>query len=142
MTVGAAIETGGFSLHPCYAPAMSIEDFVTRADGADSDSFEWGEITWLDGGELTAGTGLTFGRVTFYSDGTNAEHRHPNCEEVLYLLSGRLAHTIGEDRTTLEPGDALHIPRNEPHQATNLADDDAVAIIAYDTADRRVEFVE
>lgn len=122
---------------------MDITDYVTREGNGETDTFEWGEITWLDGDDRTAGTGLTVGRVTFNPGGANATHRHPNCEESLYVLSGSLDHAIGDERTILEPRDLLHIPAGEPHKATNVSDEDeAVAMIAYDTADRRVEFVD
>lgn len=119
---------------------MSIEDYVCREAGGRTDAFEWGTITWLDGDGLTAGDGLTFGRVTFDPGAGNAAHSHPNCEEALYLLSGELDHALAGERTVLEPGDLLHIPRGEAHQATNPGPGEAVALIAYDTADRQVSF--
>ncbi|MFB6138735.1 MAG: cupin domain-containing protein [Halobacteriaceae archaeon] len=122
---------------------MDIDALVTRADGGRTDSFEWGEIRWLDGDVITAGEGLTAGRVTFDPGAGNATHRHPNCEEFLYLVSGALAHSVGDEATELSHGDLLHIPRGEPHDARNLsADETAVALVAYDTDDRAVEFVD
>lgn len=118
-----------------------IEDLTTRADGADRVDFDWGHILWLDGAALTGGEGLTVGRVTIESGKANGEHYHPNCNEALYLLSGRLRHSLGEEETVLEPGDLLHIPRGERHAAESVGTADAVAVIAYDAADREVEFV-
>lgn len=121
---------------------MSIDDYVTRGDERDAETFDWGEIVWLDSSDLTAGDGLTVGEVTFYPGAANDEHRHPNCEESLYVLAGELEHSLGDETTTLERGDLLHIPADVPHRARNVGDGEAVAIIAYDTGERSVQFTE
>lgn len=121
---------------------MAIEQLVTTADEREQQTFDWGEITWLDSGDLTGTDSLTVGEVTISPGERNAEHAHPNCDESLYLLSGELEHTIGDEATTLSAGDLIHIPEGEPHRATNTGDEDAVAVIAYDTGSREVEFVD
>lgn len=121
---------------------MDIEDLTTRADGGERVEFDWGHIRWLDTTELTGGEGLTVGRVTIRSGCANPTHMHPNCNEALYLLSGRLEHRIEDASTVLEPGDLLHIPRHVPHDAESIGDEDATAIIVYDTGERQIEFVE
>jgi len=118
-----------------------IDRLTTRAEDADRVEFDWGHIRWLDSAARTGGEGLTVGRVTIHSGAGNAEHFHPNCNEALYLLGGRLRHSLGDEETLLEPGDMLHIPEGEPHAAESVGTDDAVAVIAYDTAEREVEFV-
>lgn len=118
---------------------MAIDDLVTRSDTQSTETFEWGTITWVDSGELTDSDALTVGRVTIDPGAENPEHLHPNCDETLYLLEGRLDHWIGSDSVELEAGDCLHIPLGEPHRAANDGPDPAVAIIAYDTGDREFE---
>jgi PAS domain S-box-containing protein len=90
---------------------------VTRADGADRQTFEWGEIVWLDSAELTGNEALTVGEVTIYAGEANGEHYHPNCDEALYLLSGELTHTLGEEETVLQPGDLVTLLRRIGSQA-------------------------
>ena len=46
---------------------------------------------------------------------------HPNCEEVLYLLAGRVEHTLGDQSFTLETGDTLAIPAGVFHNGISLA---------------------
>lgn len=121
---------------------MAIEEYLTRGDDARIDEFDWGEIAWLDGDELTTGAGLSAARVTIRAGERNAAHRHPNCSEVLYLLAGELDHTLGEERTLLEPGDLLHVPQDAPHQATSTGTEDAVALVVYDSETRQIEFVD
>ena len=121
---------------------MDIDSLVSTSATQDRQTFDWGEITWLDSAELTAGDSLTVGEVTVYPSEQNAEHRHPNCNESLYLRSGELEHSIGDEVTTLTQGDLIHIPEGERHRATNTGTDDAVAVIVYDTGTRAVEFVD
>jgi len=81
---------------------------------------------------------MTLGRVTIMPGQSNASHGHPNCEEVLFLLSGELVHTYGEEEYRLEPGDAICIPPDVDHRATNVSDEPAVMIVAYNSAYRQV----
>ena len=120
---------------------MAIDQFVTTEETQHHQTFDWGEIAWVDSHDLTGTDSLTVGKVTIYPGERNGEHYHPNCDESLYLLSGELEHTIGEEATTLTEGDLIHIPKGERHRAENTGSEDAVAVIAYDTGTREVEFV-
>ena len=42
-------------------------------------------------------------------------HFHPNEEQFIYLLEGKLRMVLGDDITTIESGDVVHIPRNIRH---------------------------
>lgn len=67
-------------------------------------------------------------------------HYHTNCENVYYLLSGRLLVRIDDIETELAPGDAAFIPAGVVHSATNAGDDEAVLIEIY--APAGADFVE
>jgi quercetin dioxygenase-like cupin family protein len=67
---------------------------------------------------------------------SNLRHIHYNCEEVLYVLRGKVEHTMGDERAILEPGDTLVVAAGVPHGATNIGDDDVDAIIAYSSGIR------
>ena len=121
---------------------MGIEAYLTRAADAPVDAFDWGSIAWLDGGGVTAGTGLSCALVTIEAGARNDRHRHPNCEEALYLLAGALDHALGDESVPLAPGDLLHVPRGEPHHAESVGEEDAVMLVVYDADDREVEVLE
>ena len=95
----------------------------------------WGTLTWLASDPLT-GSSITVGRVVIYKGRSNPRHSHPNCEEVLYLLAGRLVHTVGAARVTLDAGDTLVIPAGVVHNATSVGDVDADMIVTYSTGQR------
>ncbi|MEI9897946.1 MAG: cupin domain-containing protein [Chthoniobacter sp.] len=59
---------------------------------------------------------MSFGRSTIRAGHSNPRHRHPNCDEILHLLRGRLEHTQGQHLCVLEPGDTVCIPKGIWHQ--------------------------
>jgi len=65
-------------------------------------------------------TTMTVGLATIAAGHTNPLHRHPNCDEVLHLLSGKIRHTLGNNEFLLSPGDTISIPMGEWHNATVL----------------------
>lgn len=101
--------------------------------------FPWGRIEWLVSGALGNSAALTFGRVTIRAGQSNDEHRHPNCDEVLYLLQGRLNHAVEGEAFPMEPGDTISIPTGAWHHAQSLGPDDAVMLVCYSSADRQTE---
>jgi quercetin dioxygenase-like cupin family protein len=97
---------------------------------------EWGSLRWLASRELTR-TELTVGRVTIKAGTSNPRHSHPNCDEVLYLLGGRLEHSVGDDSLVLEAGDTLVVPAGVNHNARNVGEEDADMMVAYTSGERQ-----
>jgi len=118
---------------------MNSSPVRTFAEGVLIDQ-PWGKLTWLASREMGNSTTMTFGRVTIPADQTNPRHRHPNCDEILHLLSGRLEHSLGDDRFLLHPGDTISIPAGQWHNARALGGMDAEMVICFSSADRRTEF--
>jgi quercetin dioxygenase-like cupin family protein len=114
---------------------------VIRAQEADAAAIreEWGSLQWVATEELTMTPGLTLGRVVLKPGACNPRHSHPNCDEVLYVLRGRLRHETNGEIAILEAGDTLAIPAGVPHQAVNIGTEAADTIVAYSSGRR--EFV-
>ncbi len=85
---------------------------------------------------------MSFGRVTIRAGKENPRHRHPNCDEILHVLSGCLEHTLGDERFTMEPGDTISIPEGIWHQAHVIGEEDAEIVICFSSADRITEIDE
>ena len=100
---------------------------------------DWGRITWLVTGSMRNSAHLTFGRVTINPGAKNPVHRHPNCEELLYVVSGRIEHSLGTERFVMNAGDAIVIPANVWHNAAALDGAGAELIICFSSADRQTE---
>ena len=99
-------------------------------------SEEWGSLNWLAGNKIGNARGVTVGRVTIKKGKSNPRHSHSNCEEVLYLLKGRLDHSMGDEKVVLEPGDTLVVKAGVPHDAVSIGETDADMIVAYSSGDR------
>ena len=100
-----------------------------------TDHQRWGRLTWLASEELT-GSHITLGRVVIKAGQANPMHAHDNCEEVLYLLQGRLEHTFGEETVILEAGDTIVVPPGKMHNAVSIGDSDAHMMVAYSSGQR------
>lgn len=99
--------------------------------------FSWGQLTWFADRAQGNSTDITVGRCILKPHQGNPRHCHPNCSEVLVVLSGRITHTDAHGgETEMGPGDTVTIPANLWHHARNLGDTDAVLLIAFSSADR------
>lgn len=92
---------------------------------------DWGSLRWLAGQDIGNAQGMVVGRVIIKRGRSNPRHSHPNCEEMLYLLRGRLEHTVGDETVITEAGDVIVVPAGVPHVARNIGHDDADMIVAY-----------
>ena len=99
----------------------------------------WGSLRWLAGKKVGNASGLTLGRVTIKVGQSNPPHRHPNCEEALYLLRGRLRHFMGIEEVVLEAGDTLVVQAGLAHYAVNIGVEDAYMVVAYSAGERGFE---
>ena len=100
---------------------------------------DWGSLRWLAGREIGNAQGVMVGRVVIKPGKSNPRHGHANCEEVLYLLSGRLDHTVGDEHVILGPGDTITVPAGVYHNAVNIGEDDADMIVVYSAGTREFE---
>jgi quercetin dioxygenase-like cupin family protein len=110
---------------------------VVRRDEVPVDATPWGTLQWLFGKNLPE-LGMTVGRVTFKPGEANPGHHHPNCDEILIVMRGRLEHSLPEGGTVLlNEGDAIALPRGKAHQARNIGEDTAEVLVVFNHADRQ-----
>ena len=115
---------------------MDFSVYASKDVEANCVEAEWGSLRWLASKEIGNAEGLTLGRVIIKAGRSNPVHCHGNCEEALYLLTGRLKHFAGEQSVILEGGDTLTVAAGVPHYALNIGDEDADMIVAYSSAER------
>ena len=89
------------------------------------------DVRWLvTDGSVGAEQGV-FG-VTIFPPGARHEiHRHPNAEEVEYLVSGHGIAYLDDDAIELGPGEAVFVPRNAYHGFANTSSEDVVMTWTY-----------
>jgi quercetin dioxygenase-like cupin family protein len=112
---------------------------LCRAGDGEVVEMAWGKLEWTVSGAVGNSAVMTFGRSIIKAGQSNPRHRHPNCDEVLHLIAGRLEHTQGENKCVLEPGDTISIPKGVWHQARALGDKDADIVICFDSPNRLTE---
>ena len=84
------------------------------------------DVRWLITKETVGAAKTVFG-VTLFPPGARHEvHRHPNAEEVEYLVSGSGIAYVGDDAVELGPGEAVFVPQNEYHGFENNSDSEVV----------------
>ena len=112
---------------------------VIKASEVETKDFDWGNLRWFTSRELGNSEALTTGICTLKPGMGNPRHHHPNCEEILHVLSGKIAHEV-EDGSEVEmgPGDTIVLPVDVPHSARNVGGRDAVLFICFSSADREV----
>jgi type 1 glutamine amidotransferase len=116
------------------------QNYPIRARSEQQDIHEdWGSLTWLAGTKYGNADGLVLGRVTIKAGKFNPRHRHPKCEEVLYMLKGRIVHSLGSESYTLLAGDTITIPAGVFHDARCISDEDADMIVVYSEGIRLFE---
>ena len=96
----------------------------------------WGSLKWVASAPIGNTEGVTLGHVIIHPGQANPRHSHTTCEEVLYLLRGRLRHSIGDLSVILEAGDTLTVAAHVVHHAVNVGEEDAEMIVAYSSGVR------
>jgi quercetin dioxygenase-like cupin family protein len=111
---------------------------ILRAGQARVQETDWGRLTWFASGQLGNSAAMTVGRCLIRPGQANPRHSHPNCEEVLHVLAGRIRHTLdGEREAELSAGDTVTVPPNLLHNARNIGTEDAVLAICFSSPDRQ-----
>ena len=114
-----------------------IDDQVRRDVGAAAETTPFGSVHWAVRADDPPGAEMTAALAIFEAGNGNAEHVHPNCEEIVYVLEGEVDHTLGDQRTTLRAGDLIVVPRNVPHQLINASAAPVRTFIVFSSPDRQ-----
>lgn len=84
---------------------------------------------WLSKPGLTEAEQLMLVRVHLAPGDGHAFHRHPELEEIIYVLNGTAEQWVGEECRMLGPGEMAHIPRDVIH-ATHNGGEDTLEMLA------------
>ena len=116
--------------------------FVSDADQLPTETFDWGTLKWLCHERLFAGAGQTLGLCEIQPGCRNPRHYHPNCEEVLHMLSGSGEHSFDDEVIELHPGLTIRIPVGVIHNMSNTGDEPIVCLISFNTGNRETVFLD
>ncbi len=105
-------------------------------------TFPWGAIKWLCQKGLAPQAQQTRGRVYILPGQQNPLHYHPNCEEILFVLSGEGDHSFDGDWVHLSPGMTICIPAGVRHNLVNKGWDPLTCVISFSSPERQTVFLE
>lgn len=116
-------------------PVVGKSVVVKKADNKVIE-MPWGQLRWFTSAEMKNSRVMTTGQAIIKPGKSNPRHFHPNCDEILHVISGKISHTMNEVTVEMEAGDTVSIPQGVLHNATNIGDSDAVLAISFNSAYR------
>lgn len=93
--------------------------FVSDAD-CQIEQLPWGPHEWLCRPGITEARDLQVVRVRMPPGRCHAFHRHPEFEEVLYVLDGQVEQFVDRQKRVLRAGELAHIPKDTVHGSYNV----------------------
>jgi quercetin dioxygenase-like cupin family protein len=89
---------------------------------------DWGKLGWLSNPPNTGARDLTVIDVTLNPGKGHNFHKHPDQEEVIFVVAGKVEQWIDRDKRVLSPGDCAFIPADVVHASFNVGDSDAKVV--------------
>ncbi len=94
------------------------------ASEIEPDQQDWGTRRWVSHPPSTGAKLLTVVEATFAPGQGHSFHKHPDQEEVIYVIAGELEQWIEREKRVLGPGDAAFIPADMVHALFNVGQGD------------------
>ncbi len=91
----------------------------------DRDAFDWGEIAWASRPQNTGARQLAVLDVTLTPGKGHDFHRHPDQEEVIYVLAGEIEQWLEQEKKILKKGDSVFINKGIVHASFNVGNSNA-----------------
>jgi quercetin dioxygenase-like cupin family protein len=76
-------------------------------------------VFWLITRETVGAENILLGASTFEPGGVHQHHRHPDGDEILFIIDGGGKHLTPEESVSLSAGEIAYIPANEYHGFDN-----------------------
>ncbi len=87
----------------------------TKTGEVEREQLEWGELGWISRPAATGARQIVAIEVTLLPGQGHNFHKHPEQEEVIYVLAGEVEQWLGEQRQHLKPGDSVFIHAGAVH---------------------------
>ena len=98
-----------------------MSKFVLKSE-TPSDELDWGTLAWISHPPTTECKHLTVIDVVITPGNMHDFHRHPNQEEVIFVVEGKIEQWIEQEKKILEAGDAVYIDANVVHASFNIGE--------------------
>lgn len=116
----------------------------TPSRDARRESVPWGSLAWFSSPADSGARSVVAVEVDLVPGKGHAFHKHPNQEEVIYVLEGEVEQWIGRERSALLAGDSAYIGPDVVHASFNVADRPArlLAILGPSVGEEGYELVD
>ncbi len=114
---------------------------VTDAAQLPVEQNAWGTLQWICNEKLMPGAEQTVGLATILPGKQNPVHYHPNCEEVLYVISGQGLHSYDGRTIPLKAGMTIRIPAKVKHNLVNTGTETLRTLVSFSSGDRKTAFL-
>ena len=95
------------------------------------DQAAWGFSRWLSHPPSTGAKQITAMDANIAPGQGHSFHKHPNQEEVLYVVDGRIEQWIDREKRILGAGDAIFIAAGTVHATFNVGESDARVVVIF-----------
>ena len=92
------------------------------------ETLEWGKLRWMSNRPATGADQLTVIEVSVEPGQGHDFHKHPDQEEVIYCVAGKVEQWLGEEKRVMGPGDSVFIGADVVHATFNIGEKDAVLL--------------
>ena len=106
---------------------MSRTPFITEAEAIKED-FKGRTNYWMCNPEIADAKGIQVCRAVLPPGEGHDFHHHPELEEVIYVLEGKVEQWVEKQKQVLNPGEVAHIPAGVVHESFNATAEDAVIL--------------
>ncbi len=93
-----------------------------RDSETDMQSLDWGRLGWLSSPAQTDAAQLAIVVGDLIPGKGHSFHKHPNQEEVMFVVSGKVEQWIDQEKRLLGAGDSAFIPPGVVHASFNAGD--------------------
>lgn len=98
--------------------------FMLSAETA-PEELDWGTLRWMSHPPSTGAAQLTVIEVTLAPGKGHDFHKHPDQEEVIYVISGEVEQWLDRQSRMLGPGDSVFIGADVVHASFNVSRSEA-----------------
>lgn len=139
-----AVNTTADDKSPAQAAAIPAawSGKVTDAAGLPVEQNLWGTLQWVCNEKLMPGSAQTVGLATILPGKKNPVHYHPNCEEVLYVISGQGLQSYDGRTVELKAGMTIRIPAKVKHNMLNTGTEPLRTLVSFSSGNRKTVFLQ
>ena len=105
---------------------------------------DWGQLRWMSNPPATGAKDLTVIEVNITPGNRHDFHKHPDQEEVIYVISGQVEQWLDQEMRVLGPGDSVFIGADVVHASFNSGGSEArlIAILGPCVGETGYELVD